>query len=527
MRSAGDRIYMAEGRESFEAEISDRTFRNALRMGASNVRIGTRLTIVLWLCVMPILAVYAYWNVERSNIYLDELRRSARVVSSGVAPAVGEEAIAQEWDKIDDAFRRMDAEGTRSALLRTDGTLWHALDDFPPELVQAVPMQIAAHQPSEFGPTRGSKNWFCELVPLKDHAGDVIGYLLEVQDWTKVSHDSRRQSVATLLVAIALMGAVAIVIPLTVNRYVSRPLADLSAKVTKFSSDDSDRTGGSEVELLGEEFGKLDRQLNRARADLVEKHRHELELERELQRADRLATIGTLAAGLAHEIGTPMSVIRVRAEDLEQDATISEDSRAKLSVIVRQIDRITGIVRMLLDYARKSESHKANCDLRAIAERAVVLLEPEVARRNVTTVVQLGETPLMVNCDADQIEQVFVNLIMNALDAMNRGGGALNVTAHSESDMHGASRATIAFEDTGAGVAPEHEAHLFSPFFTTKEPGTGTGMGLAVSQSIVREHDGEITFSSTSSGSRFVVAIPMASSETTRHEPGSREQRSA
>ncbi|HXM88853.1 MAG TPA: HAMP domain-containing sensor histidine kinase, partial [Candidatus Acidoferrum sp.] len=131
-----------------------------------------------------------------------------------------------------------------------------------------------------------------------------------------------------------------------------------------------------------------------------------------------------------------------------------------------------------------------------------------------------------VNCDADQLEQDFVNMIMNAFDAMNRGAGTLRVTADTEHNSGGA-RATLAFEDTGAGVAPEHEKSLFAPFFTTKEPGKGTGMGLAVSQSIVREHGGEITFTSTASGSRFVVAIPMASTEIVEQERGAREQRRA
>jgi two-component system NtrC family sensor kinase len=219
-------------------------------------------------------------------------------------------------------------------------------------------------------------------------------------------------------------------------------------------------------------------------------------------------------------------VIRVRAESLQQDETIAPDSRVKLGIIVRQIDRITRIVRMLLDYARKSESHKAICDLRTIAERALTLLEPEAAHRDVRTIARLGDNPLMVNCDADQLEQVFVNMIMNAFDAMNRNGGTLRVTANSEKG-NGGSRVTIAFEDTGVGVAPEHEKSLFAPFFTTKEPGKGTGMGLAVSQSIVREHDGEITFSSGPTGSRFVVAIPMASAEIVEHEHGPREQRHA
>ncbi len=299
------------------------------------MRIGTRLTIVLLLCVMPVLAAYTYWSVEQSDVYVNELKQSARAVSSGVAPAVSEEVVAQEWDKIDDAFRRMNAAGTRSALLRKDGTLWRSNPDFPVELVGAARMQLAQRQTAEFEPSAGARNWFCELVPLKGQGGDVIGYLLEVQDWTKVARDSRAHSIAALVVALVLMGIVATVIPLTVNRYVSRPLAELSAKVTKFSANDSDQAAGSEVDLLSEEFNKLDQQLNQARSDLEDRHRHELELERDLQRADRLATIGALAAGLAHEIGTPMGVIRVRAESLQQDETTSADSRVKLGIIVR------------------------------------------------------------------------------------------------------------------------------------------------------------------------------------------------
>ena len=490
------------------------------------MRIGTRLTLVLLLCVMPVLAAYTYWSVEQSNVYTNELKQSARAVSAGVAPAVDQEVIAQEWNKIGDAFRKLNAEGTRSALLHKDGTLWYSLPDFPAEVVAAARVQLAQRKSEEFGPTTGARSWFCELVPLKGESGHVIGYLLEVQDWTKAARDIQAQSIASVIVALVLMGIVATVIPLTVNRYVSRPLADLSAKVMKFSADDSGRGAGSEVELLGEEFRRLDQQLDTARTDIAGRHRRELELERELQRADRLATIGALAAGLAHEIGTPMGVIRVRAEDLQQDGTISEESREKLGIIVRQIDRVTRIVRMLLDYARKSESHMAVSDLRTIAERALTLLEPEAVHRNVKIITQLGIDVLPIKCDADQIEQVFVNMIMNALDAMQRGGGTLRVIANGE-HRHDGSRAMIAFEDTGAGIAPEHEARLFSPFFTTKEPGKGTGMGLAVSQSIVREHDGEITFSSGPAGSRFVVAIPMAVSEIVEHERGARQQRRA
>jgi len=495
--------------------------------GASTVKIGTRLTIVLLLCVIPVIAAYTWWSVARSNVYLNELKQSARASGSGLATSVDEEINANEWDRIGDAFRKLDAEGTLSAVLRKDGKLWYSLPDFPPEVAAAATLQVAQHQSAEFELEPGAKSWFCELLPLRNAGGEVIGYMLEVEDWTKVAADSRMQSIASIVVALMLLGIVATVIPIGVRRYVSQPLSELSDKVMKFSSADSARGRGSEVELLGQEFGRLDQQLNRARAALEERHRRELELERELQRADRLATIGALAAGLAHEIGTPMGVIRVRAEALQQDESISADGKTRLGVIVRQIDRITRIVRMLLDYARKSESHKAVCDLRGVAERALALLEPEAGHRGVRVIARLGEIPLMVNCDADQIEQVFVNMIMNALDAMQRSGGTLRVTAEI-AEKGEDSRATMAFEDTGVGVAPEHEDRLFSPFFTTKEPGKGTGMGLAVSQSIVREHDGEITFSPGPSGSRFVVAIPMVAGESgmIEHDRGARERRS-
>ena len=129
------------------------------------MRIGTRLTMVLLLCVMPVLAAYTYWSVEQSNVYTNELKQSARAVSSGVAPSVDQEVIAQEWNKIGDAFRKLNAEGTRSALLHKDGTLWYSLPDFPAELRRCGAGATRATQvrpSSDRPPAReaGSANWF-------------------------------------------------------------------------------------------------------------------------------------------------------------------------------------------------------------------------------------------------------------------------------------------------------------------------------------------------------------------------------
>jgi signal transduction histidine kinase len=365
---------------------------------------------------------------------------------------------------------------------------------------------------AEFEAWIGETNWFCRVVPLNDresHEGNTFAYLLVAQDWTDIREDLKERTLISALAAFAVIGVIVALIPLLVRRYVSSPLAELSRRVTRFSDDEQrDRHSPTdEVSLLTEEFRRLDDQLTVARRDLLAKHRRELELERRLQHAERLATVGTLASGLAHEIGTPMGVIRGRAEQLLQSEPNPAKARRGLEIIVSQINRVSRIVRMLLDYGRSRDSHRAVCDLRQIVNHALSLMETEAARRRVTVSPELGEQPLLAECDAGQLQQVFVNLEMNALDAMTPQGGTLRIRA--ESGVNGKSRELkIVFEDTGHGVSPLNAGRVFDPFFTTKETGSGTGMGLAVSQSIIRDHSGEITFESGPGGSKFLVTVP-------------------
>ncbi len=259
--------------------------------------------------------------------------------------------------------------------------------------------------------------------------------------------------------------------------------------------------------LIGE-FRKLGDELTKARADLLEKHRSEIEFpERRLLHSDRLATIGSLAAGLAHEIGTPMGVIRGRAEYLAHSRIDPLKTAEGLEIIITQIDRITSIVRMLLDYSRYRESLKMTADLRPIVQRSIHLIETEATKRGVMVHTETGDQPLLIDCDPDQLQQVFVNLGINALDAMRAAGGKLTVTARTDRD-NGVAHVTVVFEDTGPGIPEPNRGRIFDPFFTTKEPGKGTGMGLAICQTIVQSHDGEIGFESSSGGTRFFVSFP-------------------
>jgi two-component system, NtrC family, sensor kinase len=477
-----------------------------------NVKIGTRLTLALMLCVMPVLAIHTYWSVERSiRTYVDSLRRDARATTDGLAYGLEQDLETKQMDRVRSVFQRMDAEGKSSALFGKDGKLWFALPDFPSQLVPITEIKLRTTQSGEFEPTTRSQRWLCEFEPLQNENHQVIGYLLVAEDWTGVTKDQRQRAIGSAIASLVSLAIIAAVIPFLVRRYVSQPLAELSDKVTRLPAEDAPDHDppASEVEQLTEEFRRLDQKLNKARSELWQRHRSELELERKLQHADRLATIGTLAAGLAHEIGTPMGVIRGRAENLLRKEPKSSPPARSLEIIISQIDQISRIVRTLLDYARTRESRQVTCDVRAIVGRTLGLVETEAARRNVQLETALGSTPLIVDCDADQLQQVFVNIAMNALDAMAASGGTLKVVAKTETDGRGP-RLRLSFQDTGPGIAAQHLARVFDPFFTTKDPSKGTGMGLAVSQSIVHDHSGEITLESGPAGTSFFVTIPMA-----------------
>ena len=477
------------------------------------VKVGTRLTLVLLLALTPVVTIYTYWSVARpTRTYIDDLKRETRASTRALVPAVENDLRVDERDQIYDVLRRMSRDGTLSALLNSEGKLWLAQPGFPHELApgSAEFVLLDARGFAEFERSVGGRRWFCRLVPVSV-AGHRTGYLLVSQDWTDISEDLRARSVGSVAAAVLLMALIAAIIPLAIRRYISDPLSELSRRVTHFSDQgDADRgLAGDEVELLTEEFRRLDQQLTLAGADLLERHRRELELERRLQHADRLATIGTLASGLAHEIGTPMGVIRARAEYLLHSRPASAKLNDGLEIIIRQIDRISGIVRMLLNYARGREPVRIACDVRRIVEHALSLLETEAARRQVHLTAELGERPLFAECDADQLQQVFINLAVNALDAMDPDGGTLRVVAEVSGIDH-ERRARITFADTGPGVPPQVRSRVFDPFFTTKEPGKGTGMGLAVSQSIMRDHGGDLSFESGPEGARFFVTMPLA-----------------
>jgi len=240
---------------------------------------------------------------------------------------------------------------------------------------------------------------------------------------------------------------------------------------------------------------RVDREL-REKAATIDRLRH----------SERLGVVGTLAAGVAHELGTPMTVIQASAELVETDSGSSTESRAAARNILGQTQRMSRIIRGLLDFGRRGPPATAEVDLRDVVSDVEQLLSPIARRRGVTIRATTPAAAVPVHALREQLEQVFVNLVVNAVQATPDGG---EVALHVADGGPDAPSARVDVRDRGAGIAPADLPHVFEPFFTTKDVGLGTGLGLSVSHGIVRDHGGSIEVTSAlGRGSTFSVFLP-------------------
>ena len=237
----------------------------------------------------------------------------------------------------------------------------------------------------------------------------------------------------------------------------------------------------------------------------------------QLRQAERLGIVGKLASGLAHELGTPLNVILGHAELLDSDRLTRSMVMASSTAITAQAERMTTIIRGLLDFSRRAGREKSDIDLGSLAHAATEFLRPVASKKGVDIVVSVQTNiAAVVHANPTELEQVLVNLIMNGIQAMPEGG-TLHVRVHRPRDV-AAERGDSAHalvclevEDQGVGIAPETLPKIFDPFFTTKDVGEGTGLGLSVSYGIVSDHGGRIQVTSViGSGSRFSVYLPLA-----------------
>lgn len=242
--------------------------------------------------------------------------------------------------------------------------------------------------------------------------------------------------------------------------------------------------------------------------------RHLADLE-ELHIANRLVTVGTLTAGIAHELGTPLGVVLARAQMIVADDGELAEARQDAEEIIGQVKRMTQMCREVLDFARPKPPTRDPVDVVQILRQQIALLTPEARKRTVKLVLEGSLAPTFVVADASKLMQVFTNLTINAAQAMLNGGTVMirteirRVCPPAVDGLAERDYVCVHVQDTGTGIRSADLAHIFETFFTTKKAGEGTGLGLAISYRIAREHDGWIgVVTEEGRGSTFTVYLP-------------------
>lgn len=294
-----------------------------------------------------------------------------------------------------------------------------------------------------------------------------------------------------------------LVLLLLVLRTISRPLQKITlaaVEVAKggYGTEVDLRKSNDEIGLLADSFNEMSRKMA---VDIDELQR----LNEQLIRAEKLAAMGTLAAGVAHEVNNPLASISSLVQMMRAQAGHSDETRERLNLISAQIERINQVTRDMTNFARSRPAAKQNVDVNAIVASAVQLAKFDKAFQTLTIERRLANDLPTVFADDDQLQQVFLNLLLNARDAMPDGG---NLTIQS---LQKDGQVTVEIADSGTGIGTDEAKQIFDPFFTTKPAGRGTGLGLAVCYGIVTAHNGRIeVVPNEPCGSIFRVILPVS-----------------
>ncbi len=343
---------------------------------------------------------------------------------------------------------------------------------------------------------------------------------LELSKPTTELEDAKREVVVRTL---TLMGSMTVLVALLATAvgvaFVGRPLEKLTDKTRRVAEGDL----SGPVELRShDELGELGASLNSMCDQLVESQKRiqdetasRVAAMAQLRHADRLRTVGRLAAGVAHELGTPLSVISGRAGLIASDKLNDQQRTDSALTIKAEADRMAATIRQLLDFARRNRPRKASVDLHQVAEQTIELLSPLAEDRKLRLVLSPNEGKFDAMVDVGQVQQVLTNLIVNAMHASSDNGTiqvAIERREVTPPEEHGGAAGEydcVRVEDQGMGIKQEDIDQLFEPFFTTKDVGEGTGLGLSIAYGIVQEHGGWIDVESElGKGSCFSVYVP-------------------
>ncbi len=338
--------------------------------------------------------------------------------------------------------------------------------------------------------------WFItRYAPLRDSRNNVVGSLYvgaRESPFLHLVHNINKRMGMNALVCILLAGVIA----LPIARFISRPIDNLVKANERLAQGDMDvrvhAPGKGELDVLGQSFNHMVNTLHRTQEELLNK--------------EKLASMGQLAAGIAHQINNPLGSILLFADTLHREAGEEDRRREDLKMIVQETLRCKKIVSDLLNFARQQDVLAQECDVHDILQQAISSVSHQQGFAQVQIVQNFASDLPHIQADPFQLVQVFVNLLNNSTEAMPQGG---TVTIETRRTHH-QQAVEIAVTDTGGGIPEENLGKLFNPFFTTKPLGKGTGLGLSIVYGIIKMHRGQIFVKSQlGKGATFTIILPV------------------
>ncbi|MBK9033431.1 MAG: HAMP domain-containing protein [Myxococcales bacterium] len=507
------------------------------------MRIGTRITVATALSVTLTLSVYAAFEVRaRADSRQRAIEREAR--STALALRTTLETLGGDIDHVDPIrlTRDLGREFGRS------GTGWRVT--IVPTDAPAAPASPAATRPT-LSPTQARRLAALSAAPqlalLERERGELVLALplraqsargVEVTGMLELARPIAQLDAAWTDDLWRAVGWVVVITALTTTAVflltrslMTRPMAKLLGGVDEVARGDlshallSERD--DEIGAIAARFNDMTFSLRESRAETQRSADAKHTLEQRLAHTEKLATIGQIAAEIAHEVGTPLNVIAGRARATHKKIGDPEAVAKNVTIIEEQTARITRIIQRLLDFARRrvGPPGMTRVSLNEISLTTMELLGSQFAAAKVKTRLVRADGLPMVLADSDRIQQVLLNLLINAIQAMPDGGAVAVETSTITRQRPGLELAPeqafvrIEVADTGPGIPPERRDKIFEPFYTSKDGQGGTGLGLAVCAGIVKEHDGWIEVDDASTGGAvFRMLLPAAASERARTE---------
>jgi len=488
------------------------------------MRLGPKFTLTTSTVVAIVIAVYGYQTIStRRRILVSRMKREVRAIARTARIYIEEAPTLEgqdlrtlvdgigEFEKTLGVFVELNKKALQSGSLQE---LPHSLE----KNLKVSKQVIAEGEVTEGFSRYGKASVFTYFEPLRAPGGEVIGSMGIIQHTSFLEKDIWATTVAVAMTMVVLIALIVASILFLIRFNVTGPISELVKRIRKVARRQFDSgllvSRNDELGELAQEFNQMAGSLKEAEEHFMEERDKKAELEQRMRHLERLATIGQLASGLAHEIGTPLNVISGRAGYLRKRVDDRESVGKNLDIIMRQSQRITKIIKQLLSVSRKESARFIPTELPPAIDSALELLEYRIRKQGIEIIKEFSEDLPLVEGNPEQLQQVFLNLIHNAVQAMPNGGALVvegRVIPEKEVPGQGLRRdlVKVRVKDTGSGMKPETLQNIFKPFFTTKGDGRGTGLGLPIAYGIVTDHKGRIAVDSEEGkGTTVEISFP-------------------